>query len=266
MFHRIKSLPHGLNITSLDAPAVVTCWYWLFSFQYGGTPSLEISWLLFSTTWTIYALDRIFESETELTRPRHLFHQRHQNQFIGLIIAVVILNCGLMWLLPLPLEIYKIAIVLGAASVAYIFQPHLNLTAEIREWGKNLLVATVFSAGCILPVWVQLHPSSTIAPSFWYDGISLWVLALINLRATEYMESANAKKQPNEVWLLSLLLFGTMFMSSSSLKWTWMLSALFTIGSLHIYPKLKRPQGILDIALMIPALTHLVIITLKGVN
>ena len=266
MFPRLKLLPHGLNITSLDAPLVVTFWYWLFSFEYRETPSLEISWLLFSTTWAIYVLDRIFESETELTRPRHHFHQQHQNQFISLIIAIVILNCGLMWLLPLPLEIYKIAIVLGAASVAYIFQPHLNLTAEIREWGKNLLVATVFSSGCILPVWVQLHPSAPIASSFWYDGISLWLLALANLRATEYVENANAQKQPLEVWLLTLLLFGTMLFSSSPLKWTWALSALLTVGLIHFYPKLKRPQGILDIALIVPALTHLLLITPKGVN
>ena len=91
-------------------------------------PTLEIVWLLFSTTWVVYALDRIFESEVSLTRSRHQFHRRYRTLFLSLVTIVMLLNCLIIWWLPLPIALYKGGILLGAASAAYILQPHLNIS------------------------------------------------------------------------------------------------------------------------------------------
>lgn len=263
MLRVFRSFLTYLNLTSLDAPLVVTVWYWALAFQYQHQPPSEIVWLLFSTTWMVYALDRLFESEVSLSRARHRFHRRHRHLFLIIISLLGVLNCILIWCVPLPVNIYKGGIVLGAASVAYILQPHLSLPPLVREWLKNLLVTFVFASGAILPVWIHLLGSSPqdIPISFWLNAISLFALTLSGLRSIEIAENPDITGDFTPVVTL-LLLIAFLFLNDTVFKWAWICSAISNIALLKYIPNAKLSPGIFDFVLLFPA--GLILLILKS--
>ncbi len=252
-----------MNLTSLDAPLVCTSWYGLLAISYKTPPSWEITWLLFSSAWVVYAMDRMFESQTSLTRPRHTFHQRHKGYFFTLIGCIVTLNCLLVWRLPLPLEIYKGGIVLGAASVAYIFQPQLPCSDQAKEWIKNLLVTFVFTSASLLPIWTSMRTTQSTMPlSFWYDATSLYLLTLASLRSIEFSENPSTSPfhwMHPTAWGVVCLLGIALFLNGSELKWTWFASAAITACVVQLFSRTTSPApaGLYDVVLLLPAISHL---------
>jgi len=257
VYRAILKPVYFLNLISVDAPLVVVFWYWALSEAYDHAPQPTISWLLFSSAWIVYALDRLIESETDLKRERHRFHQRHIREFISFIVVIIFINGFLTLQLQLPKGMYLGAVALAITSGIYILQPKLPFSDHQREWIKNLLVTVVFASGSILPVWVSLAAESSLPKGFGWDMASMYLLTLASLRAIEGAENPRRGFPSITVWISIIFLTLLLFLNPSDLKWIWWSSSILTQLALSYAKNIQLPGGIFDFLLLLPAVVYL---------
>jgi len=178
-------------------------------------PKWPVELVLALATWAIYICDRLLDARAGLCeaalvnlRERHYFHWRHRRVFFALASGAMALAAGTcLSLLPATLD--QRGVVLAAVSVAYFSGVHVRLDKRdrtvrflTRNLSKELLVAVLFAAGCMLPEWPRTHSLATPKIGlwqFWIPGIYFAAVVWLNCWCIERWESAPtafAKRKP----------------------------------------------------------------------
>ena len=184
------------HLASLDAPTVAAVWTLGFAWAAGVRLAAWIPPLLALTVWAIYVFDRLLDArgalrsaEMERLRERHYFHWRHRRVLLPLG-AIAAGAAGWLILAFMPGVARERDSVLAAASFAYFARVHAGhrsgpfLSSLLT---KELLVGTLFTAGCALPVlgalkaghaplWPLACAAAFFAPLAWLNchAIDRW--------------------------------------------------------------------------------------------
>lgn len=235
-----------LGHLSLDAPIIGVLWLNLFSKLHDMPISNTIVWLLFSTIWVTYAVDRLTERESEQMRERHNFHQNHSRIFWVSIIGVLLCNIFLIWKQPLMPRIMMGGFVLSGFSVLYLLFPLVLKNSNKREWIKNIHVSITFALGTTLPFWTQFAD-----PRLYLEIMALSLLAFSNLRLMGAMEEGNPSF-PHEVLLCGGLILTATVLHPGWIMGTWVLSYLLML-LIWLTRKYHNSPSFYDISLILPA-------------
>jgi hypothetical protein len=200
------------HLASLDAPTVAVVWS--LAFAWAGRVRLAdlVLLVLALTVWCAYVCDRIldarvldarggFRSSTRSTRSglreRHFFHWRHRRLFVPLAAAAACV-AGVAAATFLPPFVRERGLVLGAAALVYFsgvhLAPWLHRGRHTLSWpvSKEILVAVLFTAGCMLPALSRFHASGAQECSrwwFWIPAVYFAVLAWLNCSSIAKWES-----------------------------------------------------------------------------
>jgi hypothetical protein len=179
-------------MASLDAPTVAMVWTLGFARAAGVNLPLWAPVLVGLVTWAIYIGDRLLDARSALTsmqpsrlRHRHRFHWRHRRLMALLAIASGLAALGVI-VVFVPVAARERGAALGVATIAYFSGVHTRRNPDSRlSWlprpgrlldripfnqaGNEILVAAIFTCGCMLPVW----PRAALL------GAPLWPLALV---------------------------------------------------------------------------------------
>ena len=164
------------------------------------------------TAWCAYVSDRILDARvldaregrhfsarptrSEL-RERHLFHWRHRRLFVPMAAAAAC-AAAVLAVAFIPTFVRERGSVLAAAALVYFSGVHATPRPPRPGRGlplplsKELLVAVLFTAGCILPAWSRLRTSTTLEFSplwFWVSAVYFAALAWLNCRCIAGWES-----------------------------------------------------------------------------
>jgi hypothetical protein len=170
-------LPLALwHMASLDAPTVAIVWTLYFARAASVHLPLWVPVLVGLVTWTVYIGDRLLDARSALAamqpsrlRHRHRFHWRHRRLMASFAVASA---CAALSIIVVyaPAAARERGAALGLATVAYFSGVHARRNPDSRlgwlptpprflerlsftQYGNELLVATIFTCGCILPVW-----------------------------------------------------------------------------------------------------------------
>ena len=142
------------NLLSLDAPTIAVLWQILIARTCGIAISLSALGLLFLSTWTVYAADRVLDGlrpSTAPPSPRHDFARLHARAFGAAIAAA---GCIAVWLAArVPTTLLTAYAILSAAVTAYLWMVHAAPPRLRRYWPKEAAVSIFFAAGIFLPEW-----------------------------------------------------------------------------------------------------------------
>jgi hypothetical protein len=204
---RIVDAPRVLalwHLTSLDAPSVAVAWSLGIAWVNHLHLALQVPFLLAVATWTIYVCDRLLDARTGLRsqeraalRERHYFHWRHRIVFVSLAGAATCAGAGIA-LRFLPTALFERGTAVAAASLAYFSGVHARREmARVKALlpgnlaSKEMLVAILFAAGCLLPAWPRHHDFGTtdeLIWRFWVPGVYFAALAWLNCSSIERWE------------------------------------------------------------------------------
>jgi hypothetical protein len=158
--------------------------------------------LLALGTWAVYVGDRLLDARSALRsgnlsplRERHFFHWRRRRVLVPLACTAAILAAVITFSV-MPPAIRERNSVLAFAALAYFSGVHLprarpKTPALLRS--KELIVGTLFTAGCALPVFVRLNAVTNSADAlspFLFVFIFFVALAWLNCSAIDRWESA----------------------------------------------------------------------------
>jgi hypothetical protein len=176
---------------SLDAPTVAVLWTLGFAFAAGVSLPLWVPTLVGLVTWAVYMSDRLLDARSALAsmqpsrlRHRHRLHWRHRRLFFSLAVASAAASLAIV-AAYVPLAASERGAALGLATIAYFSGVHARRNPNSRlgwlptpgkmmgrlpftQIGNELLVAVIFTCGCMLSVW----PRAALLPA------PLWPLAL----------------------------------------------------------------------------------------
>lgn len=196
------------HLASMDAPTVAVVWSVAFAWEGGVQLAGRVLLVLALTVWCAYVCDRLLDARSGLQRlkepaqaelrERHFFHWRHR-QFLAPLAAAAACVAGLTAMTFLPPFTRERGLVLGAAALVYFSGVHATprLQREMRTlWpvSKELLVAVLFTAGCILPAWSRMHAAGAQELShwwFWATAIYFAALAWLNCSSIARWESGD---------------------------------------------------------------------------
>ena len=246
-----------LTNLSLDAPIVGTLWLALFGQVYRVPVPAILLWLLFSSIWLIYVVDRLVEWDYALMRERHTFHQRYRRFFIPIVGSVILMDGFLVWQHRFLREFYEGAAFVAAGAAFYLGFSYLTKDSQVKEWVKNILVSIIFSMGCTLPVWTMLIRESRMSLSFLLEFASLALLVFCNLRFIEADEARSARF-PKEVAIAAFLIIASTAIVCNRLTLVWLLSLLLMM-SVRLSRLDRISRTAYDIALIIPAAIMLIL-------
>jgi hypothetical protein len=160
--------------------------------------------------WAVYVADRLFDARSSLRtgktyrlRQRHHFHWQHRSILVSFAIATAATSVYIVFAL-MPISAREHNTILAAAALAYFTRVHSSArqistrATPLRHLmpqgkfpfaSKELAVALLFTAACVLPVFSRLpagaHPwPLMVAAAF------LTLLAWLNCHAIEYWECA----------------------------------------------------------------------------
>jgi hypothetical protein len=189
------------HLASLDAPTVAVVWCLGFAWMAHVRLPAWSPLLLALVAWTVYIGDRLLDARAGLQTPplhqlqeRHHFHWRHRRIFVPLAAASAVIAAWMVLAL-LPPRALKPDSVVAVATLAYFSGVHSRwrlpsrLTALLS---REFLVGTLFTAGCILPVWCRLPVSQSppSAPHMLMIPMAFFAaLAWLNCRAIGHWES-----------------------------------------------------------------------------
>ncbi|MGB8028592.1 MAG: hypothetical protein WCF30_02915 [Terracidiphilus sp.] len=155
------------------------------------------------TAWCAYVSDRLLDarvldaragldSPTGSTqsglRERHFFHWRHRRLLAPLAAAAACV-AAVMAATFLAFLVRERGLVLAAAALVYFSGVHAaprlqrGRSSLPRLPSKELLVAVLFTAGCILPAWSRFHASGaeeSFRLWFWIPAVYFATLAWLN--------------------------------------------------------------------------------------
>lgn len=195
------------HLASLDAPTVAVVWSLAFAWAGGVRLADRVLLVLALTVWCAYVCDRLLDARAGLhmskvatqsgLRERHFFHWRHRGLLAPLAGAAACV-AGLMAVTFLPPFARERGWVLGTTAMVYFSGVH----AAPQRWrrrlslprlvSKELLVAVLFTAGCILPAWSRFHASGAQDFSrlwFWIPAVYFAGLAWLNCSSIAKWES-----------------------------------------------------------------------------
>lgn len=180
------------HMASLDAPTVAVLWTLGFAFAAGVHLPLWAPALVGLVTWVIYAGDRLLDARSALAamqpsrlRHRHRFHWRHRRLLTSLAVTSALAALGLV-VIFVPAAARERGVALGLATIAYFSGVHTRRNPSsplswlpapgkildrlpFSQIGNEVLVATIFTCGCMLAVW----PRARLLPA------PIWPLALV---------------------------------------------------------------------------------------
>jgi hypothetical protein len=118
---------------------------------------------MFLAVWTLYAADRLLD--TEDLEARHRFHQDHRGLFLG---AILIASLTLAALVPrIPFEAMRLYLILGGLVFGYFVLIHATRSAH--RLPKEIAVGIFFAAAIFIPsvsrrpdLRLQLLPSAIL--------------------------------------------------------------------------------------------------------
>jgi hypothetical protein len=186
------------HLASLDAPTVAVVWSLAFAWAVGAQLSGRVLLVLALTVWCAYVCDRLLDARSGLHSPRgatqsgllerHFFHWRHRRLLAPLaVVAACVAGAAAVTLLQTFVR--ERGLVLAAAAMVYFSGVHAAPRVRNRRlahsWpvSKELPVAVLFTAGCILPAWSRLHASGARDFSrwwFWFPAVYFAGLAWLN--------------------------------------------------------------------------------------
>ena len=179
------------HLLSLDAPTVAAAWSLGFAKAAGVRLPAWVPLLLALVTWCVYIGDRILDARSALRteqvhhlRQRHLFHWQHRRGIIPLALAVA---CVCAWIVFsfMPDGARERNALLALAGVTYFSSIHTQ-TKFRALLPKELLVAVLFTAGCVLPTIGRM---GSLSAAFIVVIIFFAGLAWLNCHAIERWES-----------------------------------------------------------------------------
>lgn len=133
------------HLLSLDAPTAAATWTWFIA----TANHIHLPWIapfaMGVAVWTLYAADRLLDSEDlEL---RHRFHHRHRSAFFaGIIVASLTLAILLRYI---PSESIHLYLILGGLVFGYFVLIHATRSAH--RLPKELAVGVCFAAATFIP-------------------------------------------------------------------------------------------------------------------
>ena len=200
-------LPLALwHMASLDAPTVAVLWTLWFASAAGVHLPLWAPALVGLVTWAVYIGDRLLDARSALAsmqptrlRHRHRFHWRHRRLLSALAVASALAALAIV-VVFVPAAARERGAALGLATVAYFSGVHsgrnpdsrlgwLPASARIlerlpfKQIGNELLVASIFICGCMLPVWPR---AALLSDPLWpleLVGAFFMLLAWLNYHA-----------------------------------------------------------------------------------
>jgi len=187
------SIPLALwHMASLDAPTVAVLWTLAFGFAAGVRLPVWAPALVGLVTWAVYIGDRLLDARSALAsrqpsrlRHRHRFHWRHRRMLASLAVASAAIALVLV-VVYVPVAGRERGAALGFTTIVYFSGVHARRNPGSRlgwlpgpgkilerlpvvQTGNEMLVATIFTCGCMLPVW----PRATVLPD------PLWPLGVV---------------------------------------------------------------------------------------
>jgi hypothetical protein len=180
------------HMASLDAPTVAVVWTLGFACAAGVHLPLWAPALVGLVTWAIYIGDRLLDARSALAsmqpsrlRHRHRFHWRHRRLLAALAMTSALAALAIV-IVFVPVAARERGAALGLATIAYFSGVHslrnpgsrlgwlptpgkILARVPFNQVGNEVLVASIFTSGCMLPVW----PHAALPPA------PLWPLALV---------------------------------------------------------------------------------------
>ena len=197
------------HLASLDAPTVAVVWSLAFAWTGRVHITGRVLLILALTAWCAYVCDRLLDGRAGLhssprstqsgLRERHYFHWRHRRLFAPLA-ATAACAAGAMAETFLASFVRERGLILGAAALVYFSgvhgAPRIQRLRRTLSWpfSKELLVAVLFTAGCILPAWSRFHASGAQEFSglwFWIPAVYFAGLAWLNCWCIARWESGD---------------------------------------------------------------------------
>lgn len=158
--------------------------------------------LLALMAWSAYIGDRLLDARAGLHDPeqhplheRHYFHWRHRHAFIPLAV-VALSGAAAIIFNEMPHASLTPNSLLGAAAFAYFSGVHSHRKLP-RLVTKEFLVGVIFTAACMLPVWLRMHAAGIYLASYatlLILPIFFAALAWLNCSAIAQWESPGMQK------------------------------------------------------------------------
>ncbi len=184
---RLLHIPRPLalwHLASLDAPTVAVIWALGFAWAAQIHAAGRVLLVLALTAWCAYVGDRLLDARAGLgsaaeaaLRERHLFHWRHRRLMTPLAVVAACVAGAMAASLVSP-PVRERGLVLGAAALVYLMGVHGASRLQRRGrslprlLNKEVLVAALFTAGCVLPAWTRLDSSAARGALGWWFLIS----------------------------------------------------------------------------------------------
>lgn len=192
---RKTNLIAWVTILSLDAPLVALVWQAFFARLLDVSLPPAARLILVFTVWLAYVADRWLDGRQmpagSAVTLRHRFAQRHARP-IAVAWLLVFIGDVLLALIGLSrMELLK-GVGMGAAVLLYLTLIHLPALRKPLGSVKELLVAALFSAGCLFFVAIRLPAVSQAVVICFF---SLTGIALFNCLAVSAWERAEDARQ-----------------------------------------------------------------------
>ena len=177
------------TVLSLDAPAVVIAWQWLFAAVGGVAIGWPESVVVGTSVWLAYAADRWLETwlvPTEnLITPRHRFYARFR-RLVGTIWLVALVGDIAVAFTSLSRRELAAGFCLLLPTITYVVS-HQFLHRHIRlRLPKEICIALLIAAGSTLFVFAEsTDPSGLIAPVALFTALCFTNVALIGVWESE---------------------------------------------------------------------------------
>ena len=191
---RILGAPGPLrlwHLSSLDAPTVAAAWSLVFAKTAGVRLPAWVPVLLALVTWCVYVSDRLLDSRCALLakqvhclRQRHNFHWQHRRVIFPLALAAASISAWLVFSF-MPGGARERNALLALAGATYFFSVHAQTKFRLLL-PKELFVAVLFTAGCVLPT---IGRTEAVSSAFLVVIAFFAGLAWLNCYAIERWES-----------------------------------------------------------------------------
>jgi len=182
----VTKLYRLFNILSLDVAAGAVIASLFFAKFFGVVPSIPSLISLGLTVWVIYTADRLLDIrdiEGEAASERHHFHQLHQKKLVAWLVGILMINFGLIFFMPAT--ILKHGVMLALVVAMYLFlRKRLHIS-------KEFLVATLYTAGVLLPAWPSYEMGSDDFLLILLFIFLFFLIALLNLIVFSWIEKMN---------------------------------------------------------------------------
>lgn len=207
------------HLTSLDAPTVAVVWSLAFAWAAGVELPGWLPLLIGLSTWVVYVGDRLLDARSGMKagtldslRERHFFHWRYRRRLLP---VALLAGCAAAFLMftQMPIAFRARNSMLAAAALVYFSGVHgpRRVPAWVqRILTKELLVGTLFTAGCVLPTLSRLgvRPEAATKSSPLIAASLLFaMLAWLNCHAIDRWEH-RAPKTLSGAGALALCCFG----------------------------------------------------------